>query len=403
MGISLETTSQKKEKNVLRISFQNKGGFPIDRGKHKEGIIRKGITKWEFDVFGFVETNVDWQLVPEENKLFFCTKEWWESLHLSWMHNSTQKPVTARQFGGTALFGIGPAAHRVAEKGADTTNLGRWSWTRYRGKNNQTLRIISAYRPNQPNGPFTVYAQQNAYLNFTGSPHCLRKAFLHDLCKDINNFLESGDNIIHMLDGNSNMQQSDLKSALESCTLREVILKKHGLNGPATFRRNNTKTPIDGIWPFPSVEIKAGDYFNNDSVFMNTNHHNLWVDISFINAFGHSMPAIVRPAARHLHCNDPCVLANYVKVYKEFINKNNLLATVKKLKGSVSHPMLEEQKWTFEDLYSLQCRGIQHAEMKCRKFRKGQVAYSPQLQIVSRRIEVWSLLQKKDHMTTNKL
>ncbi len=106
---------------------------------------------------------------------------------------------------------------------------------------------------------------------------------------------------------------------------------------------------------------------------MNTDHHYLWVDISFINAFGHSMPAIVRPAAHRLPCKDPRIVANFVKVYKEFINKNNLLFTVKMLKGSVSHPMLEEQKWTFDDLYSLRCRGIQHAEKKCHKFRKGNL------------------------------
>jgi hypothetical protein len=163
----------KKGNNVLRIGFQNIGGFPIDRGKHKERIIRKGITKWESDVFGIAETNIDWRVVREEDKLFFCMKEWWESLHLSWSHNSMQKPITARQFGGTALFSIGPAAHRVAEKGGDPSNLGRWSWTRYQGKNNQTLRIITAYWPNHPNGPFTVYAQQNAHFNSTGTQAAL--------------------------------------------------------------------------------------------------------------------------------------------------------------------------------------------------------------------------------------
>ena len=235
------------------------------------------------------ETNVDWRIVKEEDKLYFRTKEWWESLHLSWTHNSTQKPITARQFGGTAVFSIGPAAHRVADKGADTSNLGRWSWTRYRGKNNQTLRIISAYRPNPPNGPFTVYAQQNAHFNATGNPRCPRKAFLEDLCKDITEFLDSGDNIILMLDGNSNMRQSDLKSALEFCSLKEVIIKTHGPNGPATFRRNNTKTPIDGIWISPSIEVQACGYFDYDSVFANTDHRCLWADVSFVNAFGHNM------------------------------------------------------------------------------------------------------------------
>ena len=33
----------KKEKNVLRIGFQNIGGFSINKEKYKERIIRKGI------------------------------------------------------------------------------------------------------------------------------------------------------------------------------------------------------------------------------------------------------------------------------------------------------------------------------------------------------------------------
>jgi hypothetical protein len=121
-------------------------------------------------------------MVSEEDKLYYRTKDWWEALHLSWAHNAATPPVTASQYGGTALFSIGPAAHRVVEKGCDTSNLGRWTWTRYRGRNNQTLRIITAYRPNHPNGPFTVYAQHNAYFHAQNKPRCPRKAFLQDLC-----------------------------------------------------------------------------------------------------------------------------------------------------------------------------------------------------------------------------
>jgi hypothetical protein len=117
----------KKEKNVLRIGFQNIGGFPVDRGKHKEVVLRCGITKWEFDKFGCAETNIDWWLEPEEDKLVSRTKGWWESLHLSLAYNSTMIPVTPRQFGGTTLFSIGLAAHRVVEKGVDASKLGRWT------------------------------------------------------------------------------------------------------------------------------------------------------------------------------------------------------------------------------------------------------------------------------------
>jgi hypothetical protein len=50
---------RKKGENILRIKFQNIGGFSINKTKHKEKIIRQGITKWEFDVFGCAETNID--------------------------------------------------------------------------------------------------------------------------------------------------------------------------------------------------------------------------------------------------------------------------------------------------------------------------------------------------------
>ena len=107
----------KKDSNTLRIGFQNIGGFSIKKGKLKDDTIRMGITQWDFDIFGCAETNIDWRKVPEESKLYFRTKEWWDSLHLSWSHNVTMKPVSARQFGGAAIFSIGKAAHRVVEKG----------------------------------------------------------------------------------------------------------------------------------------------------------------------------------------------------------------------------------------------------------------------------------------------
>ena len=105
-----------------------------------------------------METNTDWRLVPEDLKLHSWLKHWGESLHLSMAFNGTSAPRTSRQFGRVALLSMNKAAHRVIEKGSDTSGLGRWCWMRYCGKVSNTLRVISAYRPNAPNGPFTVYA-----------------------------------------------------------------------------------------------------------------------------------------------------------------------------------------------------------------------------------------------------
>ncbi len=115
------------------------GRVPSQRGKIKEDNIRQGLLMWDFDIFGMVETNLDWRTLKEQDKLPHRTREWWEQQHVSWSHNRTGTPMQTRQFGGTALFSVNKVAHRAIEKGCDKSNLGRWTWTRYKGKGNQTL------------------------------------------------------------------------------------------------------------------------------------------------------------------------------------------------------------------------------------------------------------------------
>jgi hypothetical protein len=106
--------------------------------------------------------------------------------------------------------------------------------------------------------------------------------------------LAQQENIILLLDGNSDMRHSPLALALSECSLSEVILGKHGLKGPSTYRRNQTRTPIDGIWVSPRISMLAGGYLDYDQIFPDADHKCLWMDVSFVNAFGHAMPAIIR-------------------------------------------------------------------------------------------------------------
>jgi hypothetical protein len=102
---------------------------------------------------------------------------WWETQHISWTNNRTSTPRIVKQFGGTALFSINQAAHRVIDKVWDKTNLGRWTWARYQGKNMQSLRIVVAYRPNPPQGPFSVYAQKMLISTLSPEVFVPEKAF----------------------------------------------------------------------------------------------------------------------------------------------------------------------------------------------------------------------------------
>ncbi len=112
--------------------------------------------------------------------------------------------------------------------------------TRYRGKDRHMLKVYSAYRPNPPNGPFTVYAQQNGEFNSKGSPRCPWVAFIEDFTSSISEALKKRDHVIILIDGISNMKSSDLQLALAQLHLREAILDKYGLEGPKTLDETQT-------------------------------------------------------------------------------------------------------------------------------------------------------------------
>lgn len=197
------------------------------------------------------------------------------------------------QYGGTTFFSCTKAAHRVVSKGIDPSLLGRWCWTRYKGKNSHFLRIVTAYRINPPAGPYIVYAQQQQYFSLQNDTRCPRKVFLEDLCKELSQFSTKGDHIILLIDRNSSMKSSDLTIALQGVLLCEVLLDHYGFNGPEKCSKNTSRTPIDGIWTTAGILIKAGGYFAYDEVSPSTDHRCLWVDLSFTSAFGHTMPPIV--------------------------------------------------------------------------------------------------------------
>jgi len=172
----LATYIKKKKENVLRVGFE--GGLPLHKKKLKDDAIRCGIPCFEFDIFGVAETNTDWRLQTEDLKLHERTSGWWEALNISYSYNTTAKPIYLHQWGGISIFSLNKAAHRAMSKGRDPTSLGRWSWTRYQGRNNRFLRIFAGYCPNPPTGPMSVYSQHRAFFsNYTG-----RQVPTHSLC-----------------------------------------------------------------------------------------------------------------------------------------------------------------------------------------------------------------------------
>jgi hypothetical protein len=234
--------------------------------------LREGANTFELDILGMAETNMDWRLVEEEKKLYKRTRGWWESMHFSYAYNITSPPILRQQWGGTALFSINKDAHIVVEKGINESKQGRWCWTKYRGRNNYTLVIFVAYCPNPPTGPFTVYAQQRLFFTLQQDERCPRVTFTADFSLALQKTIDSVALVLAMLDGNQDMRNSMLATKLKEINMREILLSRHGTQGQSTYCRNESRTPIDGIWVSPGLDIKAGGYLDYDQFLLNAVH-----------------------------------------------------------------------------------------------------------------------------------
>ena len=234
----------KKKDNILRIGFTNIGGLPTSSLKPKDDLLWQGINAMELDICGLAKLNTDRHLMKEDDRLYSRTQGWWESIHLSFDHNRCILPLEKWQWGGVALIKRKKTVHRVISKGVDPKRLGRWCWRRYRGRNNHTLRIFSCYCPNLPSRPLSTYTQQCSAMLTQGDERCPRIAFVEDLGDDIKQAQLDGDLLVVMVDGNMNMRESPMATMLVAYNLKEAILSKHGINCPATCRRNQSRIPI---------------------------------------------------------------------------------------------------------------------------------------------------------------
>jgi hypothetical protein len=161
------------------------------------------------------------------------------------------------------------------------------------------------------------------------------------------------------------MKDSDLSIGLSNLSMKEAILYKHGLQGPATHKRNSTSSPIDGIWVTQGLEI--------------TN-------------CGHNMTPLQKRAPRRLHCRDLRLINNYIKLYHQYAGPLDLFRLVKDLERRAPNMPKSEIIQEYKSIDNLRCDAAALAERHCRKLRTGQVSFSPELNLCRKRIQAWLLL-----------
>ena len=212
----------RSEPNKFRVGFANIGTYPLQHA-NREYNLRDFIKHHQFDVFGLAELNVHWKNVSAHQRLHERTRGWFESLHLNTAYWQGFHTNGVSQYGGTSLWSINQGAHRVESSGKDFRGLGRWVWTRYRGKAGVNIRIIIGYRP-VPNktGAASVWSQHKTYFDEHDIPGCPIELFQQDLLAELRKWQEDGDQLALLLDVNKDVWTSQFSRALQAIQLTEA-------------------------------------------------------------------------------------------------------------------------------------------------------------------------------------
>jgi len=301
-----------KPPNTIRVLLQNIGGIDANhKGSVKLAALHEFMVEHQVDITAITECNVAWSQVDSELSPQEQTRFWWENAHWSVTHNRKDPDAAKYQPGGASLVVVNQLSHRAQRPGDDTVGLGRWCWARLRGKNNQHLRLISAYRPCPSLGPLSTYQQQVRYWSSIRINCCPRAKWLTDLQHQILQWQEEGDYIVLLADMNEDVISIDIQKFCQELNLVEAISSLHGRSPVPTHQRGSKA--IDGIYVSPALlEYAEGGILALGSVTP-SDHRAIWLDIKATTIAMDQQDQVVHPQCRRLKCHDPRVVERYTK------------------------------------------------------------------------------------------
>ena len=409
-GGSVGDLDWSNKEGVVRIAMQNIQGLGFDKRERKYKLIYNFIRQYEVDLIGMVETNTFWPKVQMKKSIYERTKEWFEARYLNVGYNERDKDPPRSQHGGVINMTMDKLTHKVVESGGDPRKLGRWSWVRFRGKNNRHLRVATIYRPCVPvtstnitKGAHTVHCQHVRALLKDNVPGQPRRIMMDDLHEEVVKWKEEGDSIIVMGDFNEDVRNDYCKQWRDNLGLKDVVLERLGENlMPATHIRGSE--PIDSIWTTANIEVKRTIVMSQDEGA--GDHRPIMIDIRAESVFGFNIPNTPTMRARKLKHQDPRIVKKYLSILGKFYTRHDFYQMIYGLsEETIEYPLQKSLQTRFEKLDRIRVAGMKHAESKCRKFYCGRVPWSPDIGKAHNVIELWTLIVRrlegrKVHATT---
>ena len=281
----------------------------------------------------------------------------------------------------------------------DPHGLGRWSGLCFLGKQGKRLAILTAYRSprQQPTGGYGFLDQQHALLLSKGVKHPnVRKQFVHDIIKFINDLQSDGYEVMVNLDANETVSDPPSKSngirqIMDECSLMDL----HSIGPcapPATYKYGHHRK-IDfmlGSATLSSHIRRFGFLAYDNGIF--SKHRGLFVDLDFVALMGNVVD-IPSAAGRRLQSENPLSVDRYLSAFKQYATDHNIWTREQEL-ITVSLSLTSDQcKACYDPIDRDVTRAMLHAEKRAKR-PTGKYAWSPKLRELGLVTRYWHLRLK---------
>ena len=364
----------------LRFGFWNCGGFPVHAGDPKDHEICQALLQQQFDVIGLAETNIARHLVPPNQRLRERTWDWFKKISISSSYAFKFPAVNPLLVGGTATLTINDCVHRVTSMEGDPSGMGCWASVKLQGKDQISVRFISAYRcVKNIHGPLSVWNQQRFILDSNNQTDDPLEAFDQDLINNIKKWLDLGEQVILGIDANEDVRSGTFAQRLRSeCGLQKIMIKNLGHNLPNTYARGSI--PIEGLFVSHSLATCNSGYSE-----IICDHRMLWIEVPTEIAIGYKPSVMLALTPKCLILQDPRIVKKYNKILKTQLEKHDVLNRIQSLEASITGKLSSAQIKEYGRLDKIRIQAATEAQRRCRKLRMGAVPYSPALSLAEKK------------------
>ena len=381
--------NSKKNKEQVRIVFQNVNGFGYAYNDVKSERIRNFIEENNVDTMMMAEINTNWRIINQRNSMHQIGKRWFERCKIINSFNVHKKSRLPYLPGGVAIMSIGSLSYRINKWDLDERRMGRWASQLIQGKNNLRTRLVTVYVPTKPysQGERKVFNQQKEALLCMGITTPVLQAFWDDFWTQIDIWLNDGEQLIIGGDWNSNVTKDNFLRPFIERNLIPAVQSRHGKNLPATYSKGSV--PIDEIFISSTLTLSHSGFLAHGSA--PGDHCAVWIEVKKNSMIGTNLPKNKAFQARKLKCRIPRVVKKYNTLLQEYCKRYGIYERVYNLLNSFSVPLTLEQIKEYEKLDKLKTQAMEYAETNCRKFYHGGYKWSDSFQQARDKIEYYEL------------